>query len=38
MSTGDTSWMSNHGYITSCLGPVVDVQVASNLLEVNKEI
>merc|ERR1712099_170363 len=30
--------MSNHGYVTSCLGPVVDVQVASALFELNKEI
>ena len=30
--------MSNHGYIASCLGPVVDVQLISDVYRENKTV
>merc|ERR1712039_1047755 len=30
--------MSNHGYVTSCLGPVVDVQLASDVYRIDRSV
>jgi F-type H+-transporting ATPase subunit beta len=30
--------LSNHGYVTSCLGPVVDVQLATNVYKENRKV
>lgn len=30
--------MSNHGYVTSCLGPVVDIQLAADVYRENRSV
>jgi hypothetical protein len=30
--------MSNHGYVTSCLGPVVDIQLAADVYREDRSV